>query len=113
MSMPNYLLHLQDCFGQVDKGANILEIYRNHCDTDHTCSHDVLLALFGSLLEKLKDLRLASDISFLCVFLQVKMVALYVLFILMGYLGFKVFDILRVSINLQQVTSFSLYESVQ
>ncbi|WZZ77766.1 hypothetical protein YC2023_098338 [Brassica napus] len=40
MSMPNYLLRLQDCFGQVDKGANILEIYRTHCDTDHTCSHD-------------------------------------------------------------------------
>ena len=34
----------------------------------------LLLALFGSLLEKLKDLRLASDLSSLCVFLQVKMV---------------------------------------
>ncbi|WZZ77852.1 hypothetical protein YC2023_098424 [Brassica napus] len=34
----------------------------------------LLLALFGSLLEKLKDLRLASDLSYLCVFLQVKMV---------------------------------------
>lgn len=44
---------LTDCFGweeevqcefpadvPVDKGANILDIYRNHCDTDHTCSHD-------------------------------------------------------------------------
>ena len=33
----------------------------------------LLLALFSSLLEKLKDLRLAS-VSSLCVFLQVKMV---------------------------------------
>lgn len=24
----------------VDKGANIHDIYRNHCDIDHTCSHD-------------------------------------------------------------------------
>lgn len=44
---------VSDCFGwkeevqcefpadvPVDKGANILDIHRNHCDTDHTCSHD-------------------------------------------------------------------------
>ncbi|KAF3524752.1 hypothetical protein F2Q69_00047774 [Brassica cretica] len=55
MSMPNYLLRLQDCFGQVDKGANILEIYRNHCDTDHTCSHDAATCSFWSPCNKLED----------------------------------------------------------